>query len=163
MTTDTVTKRRKGKNKNRLPQVLLAGSKLLVEQFGDRLAIDGPLHFEFDDILAAARAYVDTLTGAQLGIIIEFWTNKKARLSIGDLVGGSFTKNQQFWSALQADTGFDPARSLFIDDTLAILRSARAFGVAHLLAVRQPDSRKPARDTEEFAAQEDYRELLKGL
>ncbi|MDU9392450.1 GMP/IMP nucleotidase [Pseudomonas sp. zfem002] len=72
-------------------------------------------------------------------------------------------ENPQFWSALQADTGFDPARSLFIDDTLAILRSARTFGVAHLLAVRQPDSRKPARDTEEFAAQEDYRVLLEGL
>ncbi len=72
-------------------------------------------------------------------------------------------ENQQFWSALRADTGFDPSRSLFIDDTLAILRSARAFGVAHLLAVRQPDSRKPARDTEEFAAQEDYRALLEGL
>lgn len=72
-------------------------------------------------------------------------------------------ENPQFWSALQADTGFDPARSLFIDDTLAILRSARTFGVAHLLAVRQPDSRKPARDTEEFAAQEDYRMLLEGL
>ncbi|WP_425929327.1 GMP/IMP nucleotidase [Pseudomonas sp. NyZ201] len=72
-------------------------------------------------------------------------------------------ENQQFWSALRADTGFDPSRSLFIDDTLAILRSARAFGVAHLLAVRQPDSRKPARDTEEFAAQEDYRVLLQGL
>ncbi|MEE1925496.1 GMP/IMP nucleotidase [Pseudomonas sp. 148P] len=72
-------------------------------------------------------------------------------------------ESQQFWSALQADTGFDPARSLFIDDTLAILRSARTFGVAHLLAVRQPDSRKPARDTEEFAAQEDYRVLLEGL
>lgn len=72
-------------------------------------------------------------------------------------------ENQQFWNALRADTGFDPARSLFIDDTLAILRSARAFGVAHLLAVRQPDSRKPARDTEEFAAQEDYRVLLQGL
>jgi len=72
-------------------------------------------------------------------------------------------ENQQFWSALHADTGFDPARSLFIDDTLAILRSARTFGVAHLLAVRQPDSRKPARDTEEFAAQEDYRVLLEGL
>lgn len=72
-------------------------------------------------------------------------------------------ENQQFWSALQADTGFDPARSLFIDDTLAILRSAREFGVAHLLAVRQPDSRKGPRDTAEFAAQEDYRDLLQGL
>lgn len=72
-------------------------------------------------------------------------------------------ESQQFWSALQDDTGFDPARSLFIDDTLAILRSARTFGVAHLLAVRQPDSRKGPRDTEEFAAQEDYRDLLQGL
>ena len=72
-------------------------------------------------------------------------------------------EDQQFWSALHADTGFDPARSLFIDDTLAILRSARDFGVAHLLAVRQPDSRKGPRDTAEFAAQEDYRDLLQGL
>lgn len=72
-------------------------------------------------------------------------------------------EDQQFWSALHADTGFDPARSLFIDDTLAILRSARDFGVAHLLAVRQPDSRKGPRDTAEFAAQEDYRDLLLGL
>ena len=76
---------------------------------------------------------------------------------------GFAKENQQFWSALRADTGFDPARSLFIEDTLAILRSARTFGVAHLLAVRQPDSRQPARDTEEFAAQEDYRVLLEGL
>ncbi|WP_164705694.1 HAD-IA family hydrolase, partial [Pseudomonas viridiflava] len=44
-------------------------------------------------------------------------------------------ENQQFWDALHADTNFDPARSLFIDDTLPILRSAGRFGVAHLLAV----------------------------
>ena len=72
-------------------------------------------------------------------------------------------EDPQFWSALQADINFDPARSLFIDDTLAILRSARAFGVAHLLAVRQPDSRKGPRDTQEFAALDDYRTLLEGL
>ena len=68
-----------------------------------------------------------------------------------------------FWDALQADIGFDPARSLFIDDTLSILRSARAYGVAHLLAVKQPDSNKGPKDTEEFAALGDYRELLEGL
>lgn len=72
-------------------------------------------------------------------------------------------ENPQFWEALQADIGFAPERSLFIDDTLSILRSARDFGVAHLLAVRQPDSRKGPRDTEEFAAVEDYRALLEGL
>ena len=68
-----------------------------------------------------------------------------------------------FWDALQADIGFDPARSLFIDDTLPILRSARDFGVAHLLAVKQPDSQKGPKDTAEFAALGDYRELLEGL
>mgnify|MGYP003589197084 FL=1 len=68
-----------------------------------------------------------------------------------------------FWDALQADIGFDPQRSLFIDDTLPILRSARDFGVAHLLAVKQPDSKKGPKDTEEFAALGDYRDLLEGL
>ncbi|WBG64212.1 GMP/IMP nucleotidase [Pseudomonas citronellolis] len=72
-------------------------------------------------------------------------------------------EDQQFWQALRADFGFEPARSLFIDDSLPILRSARAFGVAHLLAVRQPDSRQGAKDTAEFAAVEDYRALIEGL
>jgi HAD superfamily hydrolase (TIGR01509 family) len=72
-------------------------------------------------------------------------------------------ENQLFWEALQADTDFDPARSLFIDDTLPILRSARRYGIAHLLAVREPDSRKGPKDTEEFAAVVDYRELIQGL
>jgi len=72
-------------------------------------------------------------------------------------------EDQQFWQALRADFGFEPARSLFIDDSLPILRSARAFGVAHLLAVRQPDSRQEAKDTAEFAAVEDYRSLIEDL
>ncbi|SDN60454.1 putative hydrolase of the HAD superfamily [Pseudomonas arsenicoxydans] len=72
-------------------------------------------------------------------------------------------EHPQFWEALQADIDFDPARSLFIDDTLPILRSARGFGVAHLLAVSEPDSRKGPKDTAEFAAVGDYRELIAGL
>ncbi len=72
-------------------------------------------------------------------------------------------ESPQFWDALRADLGFDPARSLFIDDTLAILRSAGRFGVAHLLAVLKPDSTAADRDTQEFAAVDDYRALLEGL
>ncbi|HSC81584.1 MAG TPA: HAD-IA family hydrolase, partial [Chitinolyticbacter sp.] len=72
-------------------------------------------------------------------------------------------EDQQFWFALQQDFPFDPARSLFIDDSLPILRSARQFGVAHLLGIRQPDSRKALKDTEEFAAVDDYRQLCDGL
>ena len=72
-------------------------------------------------------------------------------------------ESPQSGDALQADIGFEPGRSLFIDDTLPILRSARDFGVGHLLAVKQPDSKKGPKDTEEFVALEDYRELLEGL
>ncbi|MCY1266190.1 GMP/IMP nucleotidase YrfG [compost metagenome] len=72
-------------------------------------------------------------------------------------------EDQQFWHALHADVGFDPARSLFIDDSLPILRSARRYGIAHLLAVRQPDSRGGPKDTAEFPALEDYRALIDGL
>ena len=69
-------------------------------------------------------------------------------------------EDPQFWFALQQDFAFDPARSLFIDDSLAVLRSARDFGIGHLLAVREPDSRQGPKDTEEFVAVEDYRQLL---
>lgn len=72
-------------------------------------------------------------------------------------------ESPQFWEALHADIHFDPARSLFIDDTLPILRSARDFGVGHLLAVKEPDSKKGPKDTAEFAAVGDYRELITGL
>ncbi|HWR79948.1 MAG TPA: GMP/IMP nucleotidase [Pseudomonas sp.] len=73
---------------------------------------------------------------------------------------GFAKEDQQFWFALQQDFGFDAARTLFIDDSLPILRSARDYGIGHLLAVRQPDSQKPGKDTEEFSAVGDYRDWL---
>jgi len=69
----------------------------------------------------------------------------------------------QFWYALRQDLEFEPARALFIDDSLPILRSAQRFGIAHLLAVREPDSRSAPKDTEEFAAVDDYLDLIRSL
>lgn len=72
-------------------------------------------------------------------------------------------EDPQFWYALRQDIQLEPAHALFIDDSLPILRSARDFGVAHLLAVREPDSKRGEKDTEEFAAVTDYRELIRNL
>ncbi|WP_312171238.1 GMP/IMP nucleotidase [Stutzerimonas kunmingensis] len=69
----------------------------------------------------------------------------------------------QFWHALRQDLEFEPARALFIDDSLPILRSAQRFGIVHLLAVREPDSRRAPKDTEEFAAVDDYLDLIRSL
>lgn len=48
-----------------------------------------------------------------------------------------------FWAALQADHPFAPSRTLLVDDNLAVLASARDFGIRWLLGVRQPDTQKP--------------------
>jgi HAD superfamily hydrolase (TIGR01509 family) len=65
-----------------------------------------------------------------------------------------------FWARLHALVPFDPAHTLLVDDSLPVLRSARSYGVAHLLAVARPDSQQAPRDTEEFTAIHDLAEML---
>lgn len=57
-----------------------------------------------------------------------------------------------FWGKLQTRQPFNPSHTVLVDDNLPVLRAARNFGIAHLLAVRQPDSRRPPKDAEEFDA-----------
>jgi putative hydrolase of the HAD superfamily len=64
-----------------------------------------------------------------------------------------------FWERMQAVAPFDPKTALLVDDSLPVLRSARDYGIAQLLAVRQPDSRAPAKDTGEFAAITSFRDI----
>ncbi len=71
-------------------------------------------------------------------------------------------EDPQFWERLGGTEPFRCAATLFIDDSLPVLRTARAFGIRHLLAVRKPDSRSPARDTGEFAAIDSFEEIMPG-
>jgi putative hydrolase of the HAD superfamily len=73
----------------------------------------------------------------------------------------SVTKESQvLWQKLQAKLGFNPEHTLFVDDSLGILKAAQNFGIKHLLAVSNPDSQKPARQISEFPSIQDYRYLL---
>ncbi|MFN3751569.1 MAG: GMP/IMP nucleotidase [Thiobacillus sp.] len=56
-------------------------------------------------------------------------------------------EHPDFWQALQAVESYDPRRTLFVDDSLPVLESAQAYGIAHLLAVCNPDSRQPHKDS----------------
>jgi FMN phosphatase YigB (HAD superfamily) len=47
---------------------------------------------------------------------------------------------------------FQPERTLFVDDSLAVLKAARDFGIGWLCAVRRPDSGQPPQYTGEYAA-----------
>ena len=65
---------------------------------------------------------------------------------------GAPKEHAQFWRSLRDAEPFDPARTLFVDDNPPMLRAARAAGIAHLLAVRRPDSALPEREHEEFVS-----------
>lgn len=69
-------------------------------------------------------------------------------------------EEQAFWERLSQEMTYDPARTLFIDDNLEVLRSARTYGIQHLLAVSQPDMTRPKVETGEFQAIDNFSDLL---
>ena len=69
-------------------------------------------------------------------------------------------EHPDFWAALQAIEPFDPQRTLFVDDSLPVLESALAYGIAHLLAVCNPDSKQPHKDSGEFRGITSFAEVM---
>lgn len=67
---------------------------------------------------------------------------------------------QEFWQLLHQREPFEPARTLFIDDTVRILDSARAFGVGHLLCLQQPDSQREKRLINDYPAIHHFDEIM---
>jgi putative hydrolase of the HAD superfamily len=65
-----------------------------------------------------------------------------------------------FWPRLSRREEFDPQRTLFVDDSLPVLECAQRFGIAHLRAVRCPDSKQPPKATDRFIAIDGVTELL---
>ncbi|WP_317929966.1 GMP/IMP nucleotidase [Halioxenophilus sp. WMMB6] len=68
-------------------------------------------------------------------------------------------EHQEFWQRLHAIEQFDPERTLFIDDTVRILKAAENFGIRHLLCIHQPDSQRPRR-VEEYPAIYHFDEIM---
>lgn len=66
----------------------------------------------------------------------------------------------EFWKVLNERIPYSCERTLLIDDNLTVLRSAREYGISYLLSIAQPDSHAPARDTAEFVAIDNFRELI---
>ena len=69
-------------------------------------------------------------------------------------------EHPEFWLKLQADLNLDPARTLFVDDSLAVLRAARQHGIGHIVAIAHPDTTLARREIVEFAWVAAIKELL---
>jgi putative hydrolase of the HAD superfamily len=61
-------------------------------------------------------------------------------------------EEQAFWHQMQEVEAFDPRRSLFIDDTAAVLHSAQQYGISHLRYISQPDTKNTRALDSQFIA-----------
>ncbi len=66
----------------------------------------------------------------------------------------------QFWDKLQSLESYDPKRTLLIDDNLNALGSAQKYGIKHLLAIYEPDSKAGKKDVEQFQAIHSFNEIM---
>jgi 5'-nucleotidase len=69
-------------------------------------------------------------------------------------------EHPELWLKIQADLDFDPDRTLFVDDSVAVLRAARQHGIRHIIAIAHPDSTLARREIAEFASVNAIVELL---
>ncbi|MCG8709683.1 GMP/IMP nucleotidase [Brenneria sp. 4F2] len=72
-------------------------------------------------------------------------------------------ENQRLWRAVQRQTGFEPARTLFVDDNETILDAAKTFGIGYCLGVSNPDSTQQEKSFQQHPAMNDYLGLLPSL
>lgn len=68
----------------------------------------------------------------------------------------------RFWNKLQKVEPFSSGNTLLVDDSLPVLRSAREYGIQHLLAVYKPDTKGPLKEVEDFMAIHKFEEIMPG-
>ncbi len=76
---------------------------------------------------------------------------------------GAPKEQQAFWQQLQVREPFDKQRTLLVDDSLAVLKSARLYGIKQLISISKPDSQRAKRLISEFPAIEDFRILMQAF
>jgi len=148
-----------------------------VDHWSEQLGLDIPvLKLEIEHLIAVHPHVVEFLTALQrAGKHTALVTNahgkslqiKMRRTQLGTHFDHIISSHElglpkedvRFWGKLQHRVPFEAQHTLLIDDSLPVLRSAQHYGIAHLLAVYQPDTRRPVKDVGEFAALRSFAEI----
>ena len=149
-----------------------------LDHWSEELGLDiAALHRDENNrigFLPGARRFLETVVGHDLRLLLvtnshqETLTIKTEVTGVADFFDGIYTshdlghakEDQSFWHALQEAEGFDTETTLFVDDNVAVLESAKEFGVGMLLHITRPDTRWPAREDDRFSAIEGVVDLL---
>lgn len=149
-----------------------------LDHWCDRLGLDVvQLHHDVSHrigYLPGALEFLRAVSGRKLRVLLV--TNahpdtlrlKDAVTSLGDYFDGMHSsheyghakEHQQFWTSLRDDVKFDPATTLFVDDSSPVLASAHEFGIQMLAQIMRPDSTLPASDAAQFSGIEAVASLL---
>jgi 5'-nucleotidase len=138
----------------------------LKSELSERIAVLPHVN-EFLEKIRASTQRVLLVTNAHRGSL-DLKMEKTGLLSFFDELISSHDFNipkehPEFWAKLNQKQLFCKHTTVLIDDSLPVLRSARNYGIAHLVSVSRPDSGMPKKEIREFPAIEDFRELMRGL
>jgi len=149
-----------------------------LDHWSERLGFDVlALHHEVHDrieYLPGAQTFLEKVRAADIKVLLVTNSHpdtlklKEDTLGFGgyfDNIHSSHTygyakEDQEFWRLLQEAERFDPETTVFVDDTVPVLRSAAEYGIRMPVVVTHPDTTEPVRENGEFAGVEGVRELL---
>ncbi|MGB0127351.1 MAG: GMP/IMP nucleotidase [Rhodocyclaceae bacterium] len=149
-----------------------------VDFWSEELGLDiGRLKEEVDHLIAVrphVPQFLDALrqSGRRITLVtnahLKSLTLKMARTGLAPRFDAIVTahdlgypkEHESFWPALQVVERFDRGCTLLVDDSLAVLAAARAYGIAHLATIHRPDSGRPPQDIGAFAGVESFGDIM---
>ncbi|MEM9209757.1 MAG: HAD-IA family hydrolase [Pseudomonadota bacterium] len=151
-----------------------------LEHWSERLKLDVVAlhhdHRERIEFLPGARRFLERIVDHEVRVLLVTNSHRSTLDLKSDELGldvyfdriysshdmGHPKEAQRFWQNMQAEDGFDPQTTLFVDDTVPVLRSADAFGIAHLVQVMRPDTSRPSKSDAAYTGVESVAELVDG-
>jgi putative hydrolase of the HAD superfamily len=149
-----------------------------LDHWSDHLEMDvAELHREQNGrigFLPGARSFLQTVADHHVRVLLVTNSHQKTldiKAEVTDIVDffddvytshalGHAKEDQPFWEALEKEEGFDRAKTVFVDDNVAVLQSARDFGVEMLLHITRPDTRHPEKPHDGFTGIRGLGELV---
>ena len=149
-----------------------------VDYWSDRLGLDiAVLKAEVDHMIAVhphVIEFLDRLQQLEISTVLVTNAHQKSLMLKMDRTAlhnhldkvicahsfGMPKEDVRFWGKLKHKLAYNNKRTLLVDDSLPVLRSARQAGIKNLLAVYKPDTCQPRKDVEEFQAINHFTDIM---